>query len=290
MDTVLGRRDGKVKDDRDVLPLKVLVPIPEYGPSEVVVEHTALRLVVADRPLLRSLNDSWEVPGAYLLLDRPDDGGIWGAYVGKASPGKLRSRVLDHLRNKDHWYRAVLIRRDTEYGFHSAQAGWLEGRLYDLLDASPHVRLHNGNRPNDETLPRHEQTALETSIEPIVSLLHLLGHGVATSTKQKTSRRRKSSSSGRVELIDLITEGLLSPGARIVSRTRLDLGHAEINADGTISVKDQISDSVSDAANKLCGKGSWNGWEFWYLVTDEGLVQLYTLREQVRQRRTSASQ
>jgi hypothetical protein len=283
----LAEEGDKVKGDDDVLPLKVLVPVSTHGPFEIVVEHTALRLAVADRDLLRSLNDSWEVPGAYLLLDRPDGEGRWSAYVGKASPGKLRSRLLEHLRNKPHWYRAVLIRRDTEYGFHSAQAGWLEGRLYDLLADSTLVRLRNGNRPNDETLPRHEQTALETCIEPITSLLHVLGHEVAASSKKpKVSRRRVSSSNGKIGLIDLITEGLLPPGGKIVSKTRRHLGHAEINADGTIRVGNHISDSLSDAANKLCEGGSWNGWTFWYLETEEGPVQLSALRDQVRERRT----
>ncbi|MBG0824897.1 hypothetical protein HS048_29805 [Planomonospora sp. ID91781] len=275
-----------MRDDGDVLPLKVLVPLPAYGPFEVVIEHTALRLAVADRALLRSLNDSWEVPGAYLLLDRPDAEGYWGAYAGKASPGRLRSRVLDHLRNKDHWYRAVLIRRDTEYGFHSAQAGWLEGRLYDLLKASTHVRLHNGNRPNDETLPRHEQAALETCIEPVVGLLHLLGHKVADSPVTP-KRQRQASSSGRIGLVDLIAEGLLPPGGRIVSKHRRHPGHAEVNADGTIRVGAHVSESLSDAAGKLCGGGAWNGWAFWHAETEEGLVQLSVLRDRVRERRAS---
>lgn len=276
-----------MKDNGDVLPLKVLVPVPAYGPVEVVIEHTALRLVVADRPLLRSLSDSWEVPGAYLLLDRPDGEGHWGAYVGKASPGKLRSRVLEHLRNKEHWYRAVLIRRDTEYGFHSAQAGWLEGRLYDLLKASAHVRLHNGNRPSDETLPRHEQTALETCIEPIVSLLHVLGHGITAPQKQKVTRRRRTAPDGKVKLVDLINGGLLAPGEKIVSKSPSYPGHAEINKDGTLRIGDHISESLSDAAEKLCGKGSWNGWTFWHVETEEGLVPLSVLRDRVRKRRAN---
>ncbi|WP_285705182.1 hypothetical protein [Microtetraspora sp. NBRC 16547] len=277
-----------MKNDGAILPLKVLVPLPAHGPVEVVIEHTALRLAVADRPLVRSLGDGWEVPGAYVLLDRPDAEGHWGAYVGKASPGKLRSRVLEHLRGKQHWYRAVLIRRDTEYGFHSAQAGWLEGRLYDLLHDSARIRLHNGNRPSDETLPHHEQVILETCIEPIVSLLHVLGHEVAAvPQKKKVVLPSKPTLGGKVRIVDLITEGLIIAGGRIVSKSPIYPGYAEIDANGAIWLQGAEATSLSDAAGKLCQAGSWNGWEFWHVETDDGLVPLSTLRDEVRKRRAN---
>lgn len=95
----------------------------------------------------------------YVLLDRHEPDGTWGAYVGKA-PAGVRSRLLTHVAKKEHWNRALLVSRDTTFGFNSAQVGRLEGRLYDLLKAAGDVSLHNGLRPSDETLPPHERLAL----------------------------------------------------------------------------------------------------------------------------------
>lgn len=66
--------------------------------------------------------------------------------------------------------------RDTTHGFNSAQVGWLEGRLYDLLDAAEDARLHYGNQPSDETLPSFERAMLEASVLPISRILRLIGY------------------------------------------------------------------------------------------------------------------
>ncbi|MFI6599142.1 methyltransferase domain-containing protein [Nonomuraea sp. NPDC050536] len=97
------------------------------------------------------LEQGWNVPGAYLLLDRPDSEGRWGAYVGKATTPGLRHRVLQQLKDRDHWYRALLIRYEIndDETLNSSQAGWLEGRLYDHLANARRIDLHNHNRPRD---------------------------------------------------------------------------------------------------------------------------------------------
>ena len=91
-------------------------------------------------------------PACTCSFDPIQPDGHWGCYVGKA-PAGLRSRLQSHLKHKDHWRRAVLVRRDTTHGVHSAHVGWLEGRLYEFLDAAEFAQLHNGNRASDETLP-----------------------------------------------------------------------------------------------------------------------------------------
>ncbi|MFC5826151.1 hypothetical protein [Nonomuraea insulae] len=42
----------------------------------------------------------WNVPGVYLLLDRPNAEGRWGAYVGTAATSGLRHRVLRQLKDR----------------------------------------------------------------------------------------------------------------------------------------------------------------------------------------------
>ncbi|MEU9838436.1 hypothetical protein AB0C69_04345, partial [Actinomadura sp. NPDC048032] len=136
----------------DRLLTRVIIPASVRKPIEVHIEHPALRVAIVEREGARSLGSGWDVPGVYILLDPPAPDGAWGVYVGKA-PAGIRSRLSAHLSQKDHWSRAVLVRRDTEHGFHSAQVGWLEGRLYDLLHTATNARLHNMRRPVDETLP-----------------------------------------------------------------------------------------------------------------------------------------
>jgi hypothetical protein len=141
------------------LPITTLLPETAADPVILFDQHAALRFAIVERDYtLRVSADEWNRPGVYVLLDPPAADGSWGCYVGKA-PAGIRARLLDHLRHKDHWRRAVLIQRDTTFGFNSAQVAWLEGRLNDLLDAAEDARPHNGNRPSDETLPAFERTA-----------------------------------------------------------------------------------------------------------------------------------
>ena len=143
---------------------------------------------------------------------RPAADGSWGCYVGKA-PAGIRTRLRDHLRNKDHWRRAVLIQRDTTFGFNSAQVAWLEGRLYDLLDAAEDARPHNGNRPSDETLPPFERASLENAVLPISRILRLIGYDPATADDTGTvSTTTKSSRTSRfygITLKNIIDAGYL---------------------------------------------------------------------------------
>ncbi len=87
-------------------------------------------MAIVERDGVQALTADWDRPAVYLLLDRHEPDGTWGCYAGKAATG-VRSRLLQHVAKKDHWHRALLVQRDTTFGFNSAQVGWLEGRLYD---------------------------------------------------------------------------------------------------------------------------------------------------------------
>jgi len=325
----------------EVLPFKVLIPSDANGPIEMVVEHSVIRFCVVDRLHVKALRGKWEAPGVYMLLDRLDSEGVWGAYVGKASPGGLRQRILSHARSKDHWYRAVLIRRDIEHPFHSGQAGWLEGHLYDLLTNSPLVRLHNGNRPQDLTVSSDDQISMRSYIPPIRSVLHLLGHqltppassrarrrphsergserpmvttatelrsgtdsldpGVATSSgngrvptspgKNKMPARRGGTGKKKrheVKLIDLISAGLLAPGAILVPASSAYTRTAVVNADGGVQFGKRACTSLSEPGQLQTGYPV-NGWTFWKVRMPQGLVSLAALRRQLEERRADQS-
>lgn len=61
----------------------------------------------------------------------------------------------------------MLVIGDTTYGWGSAQAGWLEGRLCDLLDGATLATPSIGNCPQGKTVRQHGRAALEAATEPI---------------------------------------------------------------------------------------------------------------------------
>lgn len=165
------------------VPLTMLVPESNWEPVVIYDSQAALRMAVVERDGVGGLGEEWDVPGTYLLLDPVAEDGSYGAYAGKA-PSGLRSRLTNHARNREHWRRALLIAKDTTYGFHSAHVGWLEGRLYDLLDSAEFANLSNGNRPRDETLPAYERATLEASLVPVQRVLRVLGYNPETLPRQ----------------------------------------------------------------------------------------------------------
>jgi hypothetical protein len=183
------------------------LPTGPRQPIEMLDGNAALRLVVVDRYSADALRSDWDAPGVYLLLDPIASDGRYGVYVGKA-PAGLRNRLRQHVKSKGHWARALLIMRDTTHGWHSAQVGWLEGRLYDLLDAAPLATLSNGNRPQDETLPRYERSTLETATKAIAGALRLLGCSPDPTTEKSDVGVLKRQSSGR----QLLHRGFSPPG------------------------------------------------------------------------------
>jgi hypothetical protein len=270
------------------------VVIPESGTQqiEVYIDHVALCLAIAEREGAASLSTDWNVPGVYILLDSSSTDGTWACYVGKAPMG-LRTRVVEHIGAKNHWSRALLVRRDTKYGFHSAQVGWLEGRLYDLLHAAQNAELHNKVRPTDETLPPHDRQMLESCIMPISRVLRLIGHdptapgetpplSASQDELTETNHNHKSPAKHKKTKIygtvrDLLEAGLLTPHTTLVSTNRVWPGKALVLPDGRIGFNDRAFNAPSAAAGALTG-GSVNGWIFWAVESDTGLVTLATLR------------
>ncbi|MGW4792450.1 hypothetical protein ACWEPC_08570 [Nonomuraea sp. NPDC004297] len=132
------------------------------NPIKIRAKHKVAGMLLLDRDHANRLERGWNVPGAYILLDRPDAHGRWGAYIGKATNPGLRHRVLQQLKDRDHWYRALLIRYESneDETLNSSEAGWLEGKLYNHLHRAGQVTLHNRNRPQDPTLTDNDETSL----------------------------------------------------------------------------------------------------------------------------------
>jgi len=272
----------------DALPVTVLLPDSPSLPITLYDGGAALRMAIVERAGVQALTTDWDRPGVYVLLDRRDLDGTWGAYVGKA-PAGVRNRLLTHVAKKDHWHRALLISRDTTFGFNSAQVGWLEGRLYDLLNAAGDVSLHNGNRPSDETLPPHERLALEAAVAPVRRVLRLIGHDPASPDDQPAPPglllRKRTQRFYGMTVRDLIGAGLVAPGDTVTSTNGVWPATGTITADGGVQTGGRLYPTPSAAALAVKG-GNANGWDFWAVETDSGAVTLATLRARYADTRT----
>ena len=271
-----------MSDDR--LPIVVLVP-DSAGVIDMYEQSAALHLAVVDRAVVSSLGSDWDEPGVYVLLDRPGDDGRWGCYVGKA-PAGIKSRLTIHVRGKDHWARALLIKRDTTHGFNSAHTAWLEGRLHDMLEAAVHADLHNKQRPGDDTLAPYDRLMLEAAVDPISRALRLIGYD-PTSETSTPSMSRGPRARFEETVLDLINSGLLEPPVRVVSTLGTFPGDGTILEDGRIRTEHGNYDSPSTAGTSITGRPV-NGWDFWALETPTGRVRLSTLRTRLRERRSQA--
>jgi len=259
------------------LPVTVLLPDTVAEPIEIYEQSAALRMAIVERAGVGALSAKWDQPGLYILIDRHGTDGSWASYVGKA-PAGIRARLLTHASHKDHWSRAVLIQRDTTHGFNSAQVAWLEGRVYDLLNAAEDAVLHNKNRPGDETLPAFERTALEASIEPIVRVLRLLGYNAAApEDKLAPGPSAKTPTHHGVTLQQVMAAGLLTAGDQVISTNGAWPAQAHIDDTGNVVYQGTVHLTPSAAAQAVRG-GATNGWDFWGVETPNGLVRLSTLR------------
>lgn len=276
------------------LPITTLLPDTAADPIILFDQHAALRFAIVERDhAMRIAADEWDRPGVYVLLDLPASDGSWGCYVGKA-PGGMRTRLREHVRLKDHWRRALLIQRDTTFGFNSAQVAWLEGRLYDLLDAAEDARPSNANRPSDETLPPFERASLEYAVVPISRILRLIGFDPATAddsgTVSTTTRSPRTSRFVGITLKQIIDAQFLAPGAEVTSTNAVWPATGTVNADGTIGVQGIVYPTPSAAASAVKQGGAANGWDFWAVDNaTAGKTSLATLRARYADARDAAN-
>ena len=170
-------RGGPAVDAMDLGPVTLSTVMPEGVGSPIVVydDNAALRAAIVDRGTARHLGDEWRSGGLYLLLGRRNATGEWGASIGTAI-SDLAEQATSRFCDQDDWYRALLVQRDTTYGFTSAQLDWLEGQLHDVLAAAQNVRLTNKTKPVEATLGSSEPQVLELVLESIRRVLRLIGH------------------------------------------------------------------------------------------------------------------
>ena len=259
------------------------VPACAAEPMEVVVPHAGLRMILVNRESVGLLNESWKRLGVYFLLGpNGEDPDRFRAYVGEVGKSTLVQRLKQHAITKGWWSRALLIASASD-DFNSAEIGWLEGRLYDVLHNALACDVMNGNRPGDDSLSANERLLLERYVAPIMAALRACGAPPDTAD-QKPPQKHKKPKRYAETLADLLGAGLLKPGTILQPLKKGLATQARVRADGQLEVAGQVYSSLSGAAKAVAGSVAEAGWDFWGAPSgDGGFVPLAKLRERLRE-------
>ncbi len=157
-----------------------------------------------------------------------------------------------------------------------SNAGWetknIELTSHDVLLTNKKIQEMADTSWNEELIQERTAKMVEkiTKIWPVPG-----GH-------KSIIIRDRSEQQVRVQVIDLISAGLVSPGQLIYAKPGKHTGHqAQILDDGRIQVDGIICDSLSLAGRQLL-KRSNNGWTFW-LVDEKTKKSMADLREEYRE-------
>lgn len=153
--------------------LFLLASAPEQ-PTEITVEGDALSMLLVEREAVRSLDESWDAVGIYLLIGGAlSDDSALSVYVGKAQG--LRSRVRSPGHATKDWTRCLLVRREGRQPFNASDISWLERRLIDVLLEAPAIDLVNRTPPPAEYVPDYKAEILERTVLAALGVLGVLG-------------------------------------------------------------------------------------------------------------------
>jgi hypothetical protein len=265
------------------------LPHSWLAPLELTVKMPSLAMAVVPRDAVGALDEKWaKAIGVYVLLGPPGDNQYdYRCYAGQSGTGGLKQRLGTHRNSanwekrhhlpKEWWTRALIVRSRDEEGFNSAEAGWLEGRLWDILDGAPAAQLV-GKKGDDQTLPQHDRERLEQYMPAITAVLRAIGASPDTPDQHvKPKRVRKHNAT----VADLIKAELLTPGVKLRSLSSLHEVIAVVGDAGELIVDGKTYDSPSGAAVAVAGH-EMNGWTFWGFQSGDGtLVPLSDLRAQL---------
>jgi hypothetical protein len=258
---------------------RIFVPEGNAAPVEFYDDVNAYRIAVVDKNYVNKLPEAWNVPATYILVSERDPDGKWKAYVGKA-PSGVKARLTSHARQKDEWSRALIVVRDTSHGLNSAQIGWLEGRLHEVLRTRyPDVVLTNTVQPGDKTLPVHDHP--EAAVVSVVHCLRVLGYQGAKIMQaaefpqsQKASSPQPTPKVRRVSLADVVGAGVLPSGTLVYSTNGNWQGSATITSSGEVDVNGTLFPTPSAAGKHVAGGLETNGWTFWAAHLPDGRKKL----------------
>lgn len=243
-----------------VQPVTFLVPASSAEPVALDVMHSGLRMVLVNRESIHLLGDEWKVLGIYFLLGpSEDDPERYRAYVGEVGRASLVQRARHHAKQKAWWNRALLIAASSSSGFNSAEIGWLEGRLYDVLNNAVSCDVMNGNRPGDDSLPLHQRDVLERYVDPVMAALRACGASPDTADQKPEPKGKKNVTFYPETVADLLQAGLLKPDTVLQALKPGVTATAKVLPDGQIEVAGHGFSSLSGAAKAASGAAAESG-------------------------------
>jgi RAMA domain-containing protein len=249
---------------------------------EVDVVHSGLRMVLVSRESIGLLDESWRVLGVYFLIGAGDDPDRYRAYVGEVGKSTLVQRVRQHTAKKEWFSRALLI-ASASGGFNSAEIGWLEGRLFDVLNNAVACDVMNGNRPGDDSLSLHQRSALERYVDPIMAALRACGAPPDTADQKPARTPRRTHTHHHETVADLVKAGLLMPETKLQPLRKGRTETATVLSDGRLRVGGSVHETPSAAAKAVAGTNSEPGWDFWGAPSGAGgFVPLAALRARLQ--------
>lgn len=130
----------------------------------------------------------------------------------------------------------------------------MEGRLWDVLDLAPAADVLNQNRPRDESLPVWDRRELDRYVAPITAVLRALGASPDTPDQAPPPARRRRVRRYSENVSDLLTGGLLRPGARLRALPETHEAVASITPQGGLEVGGHTFDTPSAAAMHVTGR------------------------------------
>jgi len=158
--------------------LKALAPysLDSLAPLEIEDEMYAMNMAFVERYGINHLPEKWQnSQGVYILFSHLQKGYKFEAYVGQTIKG-FHQRLLKHDKERPFWDTAILVRRTSQDGFNSLQLNALEGRLRDILDASPNVYVHNGYPTGDTTLKSSDKPFIDAITLSIMRVMFMRGY------------------------------------------------------------------------------------------------------------------
>ncbi len=273
-----SKTNGKQIKEKATHLVTFMVGESSAEPIEIKVAHSGLRMMLVNRESIGLLDQTWRVLGVYFLLGAADDPDRYRAYVGEVGKSSLIQRVGQHAAKKDWWSRALLI-ASTSDDFNSAEIGWLEGRLYDVLNNAIACDVMNGNRPGDDSLSLRERGILERYVEPTMAALRACGASPDTADQKPPTKGRKKPARYSESIADLITAGLLQPKTTLQPLRKGLTETAQVLPNGTLKIGSTTYDSLSSAARAAArfkhgytgdGRAATNGWVWWRFVDEAG--------------------
>lgn len=240
-----------------------------------------LKMAIVSRKDVKDLDDQWKRPGIYVLADGWTNS--WCAYIGKAK--KLSVRVPNDRTFE--WNRALIVRRSEPHDLDSAETGWLEGRIHELLKAAG-VELKNERKPQDDTLSMDRQRTLENYVGVIQHALVLLGYDPAGQQQQAPAQTAELEAEDvRPATIGKTHRNVLDvvrAGTQIESTLRKHHATATVESTG-IRYQGKLFTSLQAAAKDVTGYDKPDGWSSWGVRSDSGeVVSLKRLRAQTSNR------